>query len=839
LVLCGAAAVPRQRLEHFATGYGTSVNDQTVPGSESLRGLTSAEVSSRKAAGETNRDSGHSDRTFAQIIKANVFTRFNAILGALLVVILILGPAVDGLFGIILVMNALIGIVQEVRAKQTLDHLVLVTTSKIPVLRDTKQVLLISTDIVRSDIVGLLIGSQIVADGPVLVSDGLEVDESLLTGESEPQARDVGDQLRSGSFVTAGSGWFRAEQVGDSAFANTLAAEARKFAPVTSELRDATDSVLRLVTWGIGPIAAALLIGQRLGGESWRSAVFGSATGVVEMVPEGFVLLTSMTLALSVIRLGKQGVLVKELGAVEGLARVNTMCFDKTGTLTEGAPVVDAITPFDETSADHCREMLRALTSDGSNQTAKAIQEFVKDAPADASVQTFVPFSSARKWAGITLNANGANASKGSTESTESTGPASWIMGAPEIVLGNDSDASAPALAKVKEQSDQGKRVLVLATTSAVLPEEGLPPDLKPSAMITLTERIRPDAAKTLQYFDEQQVEVKVISGDNPSTVAAIARAAGMTGLDEPNAIVDARTLKDNDAIATMIASAKVIGRSSPEQKRIMVQSLKEQNRTVAMTGDGVNDALALKDADLAIAMGSGSEATRAVGQLVLVDGGFASLPGVVAEGRRVIANVERVAKLFLTKTMYASVLAVATGIARVPFPFLPRQLTLVSALTIGIPGFFLAFAAEAPPTEPGFMARVAQFSIPAGFTAAIATFATYTVALHAHRVSAEQARTASTLVLGLVGLWIVSVLARPLTKRRDALLVTMAGAGVASFVVPQARVFWKFDYPPLPVFITSLLLALAAVAAIEAGWRVATYRRAPLAKVAAVSARS
>jgi cation-transporting P-type ATPase E len=818
------------------------VNDPTVPGSESLRGLTAAEVSIRKAAGETNRDSGHSDRSFAQIIKANVFTRFNAILGALLVVILILGPAVDGLFGIILVMNALIGIVQEVRAKQTLDHLVLVTTSKIPVLRDTKQVLLISTDIVRSDIVGLLSGSQIVADGPVLVSDGLEVDESLLTGESEPQARDVGDQLRSGSFVTAGSGWFRAEQVGDSAFANTLAAEARKFAPVTSELRNATNSVLRIVTWGIGPIAAALLIGQRLGGESWRSAIFGSATGVVEMVPEGFVLLTSMTLALSVIRLGKQGVLVKELGAVEGLARVNTMCFDKTGTLTEGAPVVDAVTPFDETSVDHCREMLRALTSDGNNQTAKAIQEFVKDAPTQASVQAFVPFSSGRKWAGITLQATGTSGSASSTDSTESTeskGTASWIMGAPEIVLGGGGDASATALAKVKEQSDQGKRVLVLATTSAVLPEEGLPPDLKPSAMITLTERIRPDAAKTLQYFDEQQVEVKVISGDNPSTVAAIARAAGMTGLDEPNAIVDARTLKDNDAIATMIASAKVIGRSSPEQKRIMVQSLKEQNRTVAMTGDGVNDALALKDADLAIAMGSGSEATRAVGQLVLVDGGFASLPGVVAEGRRVIANVERVAKLFLTKTMYASVLAVATGIARVPFPFLPRQLTLVSALTIGIPGFFLAFAAEAPPTEPGFMARVAQFSIPAGFTAAIATFATYTVALHAHRVSAEQARTASTLVLGLVGLWIVSVLARPLTKRRDALLVTMAGAGVASFVVPQARVFWKFDYPPLPVFITSLLLALAAVAAIEAGWRVATYRRAPLAKVAAVSARS
>jgi cation-transporting P-type ATPase E len=802
------------------------VTDREIPGSESLRGLSDAEVSQRKRAGETNRDSGHSDRSFAQIIKANVFTRFNAILGALLVVILTLGPAVDGLFGIILVVNALIGIVQEVRAKRTLDRLVLVTTTKISVLREGGQVLLLSTEIVRDDIVGILSGSQIVADGPLLTSDALEVDESLLTGESEPQSKAVGDELRSGSFVTAGSGWFRAEKVGDNAFANSLASEARKFSPITSELRTATDAVLRLVTWGIGPIAAALLIGQRLGGETWRSAIFGSATGVVEMVPEGFVLLTSMTLALGVIRLGKEGVLVKELGAVEGLARVNTICFDKTGTLTEGAPVVEAITPFQETPVDLCREMLRALTSDTGNQTATAIQNFVKDAASDTRVETYIPFSSARKWAGVTV---------GSSKPSGSGGLSSWIMGAPEIVLGTGGDGTTKVLAQVKEQADQGKRVLVLATSSAALSNDGLPGDLQASAMITLTERIRPDATKTLEYFAEQHVEVKIISGDNPNTVAAIARSAGMTGLDNPNAIVDARTLTDDESVAAMIAGAKVIGRSSPQQKRTMVRSLKEQDRTVAMTGDGVNDALALKDADLAIAMGSGSEATRAVGQLVLVDGGFASLPGVVAEGRRVIANVERVAKLFLTKTMYASVLAVATGVARVPFPFLPRQLTLVSALTIGISGFFLAFAPEAPPTKPGFMVRVAEFSIPAGLTAALATFASYTVALHAQRVSTEQARTAATLVLGLVGLWIVSVLARPLTKRRAALLLTMAAAGVVSFVLPQAREFWKFDNPPLPVLATSLLMALAAIGAIEVGWRIAKYRRSPLLPTSAI----
>ena len=771
-------------------------------------------------AGETNRDSRHSDRSFVQIITANVFTRFNAILGILLVVILALGPAVDGLFGIILVLNTLVGIVQEVRAKRTLDHLVLLTTTKIPVLREGGQVLLVSTEIVRGDVVGLLSGSQIVADGPVLNSDGLEVDESLLTGESEPQSKAVGDELRSGSFVTAGSGWFQAEKVGNNAFANSLASEARKFAPITSELRQATDSVLRIVTWGIGPIAAALLIGQRLGGETWRSAIFGSATGVVEMVPEGFVLLTSMTLALGVIRLGKQGVLVKELGAVEGLARVDTMCFDKTGTLTEGAPVVDSITPFNDSSLDLCRTMLRALTSEAANPTAKAIREYVNDAASDTSIQTFIPFSSARKWAGLTIGEQG-----------RSSGSTSWIMGAPEIVLSSGGGENGAALASVKEQADLGKRVLVLAKASVAMAGESLPSELRASAMVTLTERIRPDASETLKYFAEQHVEVKIISGDNPNTVAAIARAAGMDGLDGPHAIVDARTLTDDQSVATMISAAKVIGRSSPQQKRIMVQSLKEQHKTVAMTGDGVNDALALKDADLAIAMGSGSEATRAVGQLVLIDGGFASLPSVVAEGRRVIANVERVAKLFLTKTMYASILALATGVARVPFPFLPRQLTLVSALTIGIPGFFLAFAPEAPPTKPGFMVRVAEFSIPAGLTAAVATFAAYTVALNAQKVNAEQARTSATLVLGLVGLWIVSVLARPLTKRRDALLLTMAAAGVGSFLLPQAQEFWKFDFPPLPVLATSLVLAAAAIAIIEAGWRLATYRRTPAGK--------
>ncbi len=787
-----------------------------LPGTDQLLGLTELEAKRRLSAGDANRTTRKSDRTVADIVRSNLFTRFNAILGSLLIVILTLGPAVDGLFGIILVANVLIGIVQEVRAKRTLDHLLLITATTSTVLRDGQQVQVAPTDVAREDLLGLRSGSQVIADGPVVQCDELEVDESLLTGESEPQAKAVGDQLRSGSFVTAGTGWFRAEKVGDKSFANALSNEARKFAPVKSELRAVTDSVLKVVSWAIGPIAAALLIGQRVGGETWKSAIFGSATGVVEIVPEGFVLLTSMTLAMSIVRLGRHGVLVKELAAVEGLARVDTICFDKTGTLTEGDPVVETITgPDGKTPMEASAEayaLLRTLTISSANPTSKAIATFVADADASPVEGEVVPFNSTRKWAALT------------------TPSATWVMGAPEIVLQGDRQGNANVLEHVGTQAALGKRVLILASAATSLPNEGLPNDLVAIAVLTLVESIRADAVKTLQYFAKQGVAVKIISGDNPTTVAAIARAAGMEGLDASGAVVDARNLADDAAIAQMVADAKIIGRSTPQQKQAMVAALKEQGKTVAMTGDGVNDALALKASDLAVAMGSGSEATRAVAQLVLTDGGFANLPVVVDEGRRVIANVERVAKLFLTKTMYAAVLAVATGVARIPFPFLPRQLTLVSSLTIGIPGFFLAFVPESPPTKVGFKRRIAEFSIPAGLTAAIATFAVYLTALQTRNVSVAQARTAATVALGLIGLWIVSVLARPLTKWRDLLLATMSVAGVLSVLVPAAKTFWKLDYPPLLVIAESMAITAAGIATIEVGWRVATHRRPPKA---------
>lgn len=774
-----------------------------------LLGLTSSEAAKRLGAGEGNRPSKSHGRTVYQIVRANVFTRFNAILSALLIVIVGLGPVRDGLFGVVLVANAIIGIGQEVLAKRTSDRLNLVTTSRAVVRRDGKEVNVATWDVVRGDLVALKPGGQVIVDGPVVASDGLEVDESLLTGEAEPKSKLIDDFLRSGSFVVAGSGWMLAELVGDDSFANSLSAKVHEFVPVKSELAIATDQVLRIVTWAIGPIACALLVGQWLGGESWKSAILGAATGVVEIVPEGFVLLTSMTLAVSVIRLGRSGVLVKELGAVEGLARVDVMCFDKTGTLTEGDPVVEEIEIVGGVNREQAHEALRLLTAGSANGTGQAIQLFLghKD---DSNVGgDLIPFSSSRKWAALTQTLNGQ--------------PQSWVMGAPEIVMSGVNKEHTEFLAEVAQRTRLGLRVLALASVRLSMPSDRLPAGLEPCALIILRERVRTDAKATLSFFEAEGVTVKIISGDSPETVVGIARSAGVLGLEVAGAVVDARSLVDNKAIADAMASAVVIGRTSPDQKQEMVRALRSTGHTVAMTGDGVNDVLALKKANLGIAMGAGSDATKAVAQLVLVNGNFASLPGVVAEGRRVIANVERLAKLFITKSVYAAALAIATGIARLPFPFLPRQLTLISALTIGIPGLFLALAPQAPLAKPGFMKRIGIFAVPAGLVAAVATFAAYRLVLLGASTSVPQARTAASLVLGVTGVWIVDVLARPHSKWRVLLICVITSLGAACQVVPSLRNFWGFTFPDLRFMLEAGVIAFAAIVTVELGWRYGT----------------
>jgi len=750
-------------------------------------GLTTAEVAERVALGQVNDVPAAPTRTVAQIVRANVLTRFNAILGAMLAIILVVGPLQDALFGLVLIANAAIGIVQELRAKRTLDRLTVLTAPKAAVVRDGTVRQVDVGDVVLDDVLDVGAGSQIVVDGEMVRSSGLEVDESLLTGESEAVDKAPGDEVLSGSFVAAGAGRYRATRVGAEAYAVRLAEDARRFSLTRSELRAGIDTILTYVTIAIVPTAALLFFSQLRARDSWRAAASGAVAGTVAMVPEGLVLLTSLAFAVAVVRLARRNVLVQQLPAVEGLARVDMLCIDKTGTLTEGTLSVQRIEPIDDDELAFGQVLAALAAADPSpNATTNAIAARFSDAPGWHAADS-VPFSSSRKWSASAFDGHGA-----------------WFLGAPDVMLAVVNDAES-LREHVREIADQGHRVLLVAKASA-LAEEQLPADLEPAGLVVLGDRPRPDAADTLRYFAEQDVTVKVISGDDPRTVAAIATRLGLEGANDP---VDARDLPDDvDELAGVLESHSVFGRVTPQQKRAMVQALQSHGHTVAMTGDGVNDALALKDADIGIAMGSGSDATRAVAQLVLLDSTFDSLPPVVAEGRRVLGNIERTSGLYLNKTVYAMLISLATGVLGFVFPFLPRHLTLIGAITIGIPSFFLALAPNADRFRSGFVRRVLRFAIPTGALAAIATLLAYTLARKEPGVTLVQAQTTALMVLTWIGFLVLSILAAPLSRSRLMLIWSMAALFVAAMTWGPSQTFFALDDPPLIVWLAGFGIA-------------------------------
>jgi cation-transporting ATPase E len=762
-------------------------------------GLDDAAVRQRVERGQVNVSGERTSRTLPEIVRANLFTRFNAILGSMLALILVFGHPADGLFGIVLVANALIGIVQEIRAKRTLDRLAVLNAPIARVVRSGHVSEIAIEDVVLDDLVELRTGDQLPADGTVRDGHGLEIDESLLTGESEPVNKAAGDEVLSGSFVVAGAGRFQATRVGSDSYARRLAHEARRFALTRSELVEGINRILVYVTWAILVVGPLLFWSQLQSTDaSLSEAITAAVAGVVGMVPEGLVLLTSLAFGVAAVTLARRQVLVQELPAVEGLARVDVVCLDKTGTLTEGSVVFDGIELLDGADEGRVQSALAALGDDeNANATLAAITvEFPE--PETPWVRTVsVPFSSARKWSAATFDGEG-----------------SWILGAPEMVC---ADPSIPARTRADELAAGGHRVLLLAHAPGALSGEALPSDLRPVALVLLEEQVRPDAAETLAYFRDQGVQLRVISGDNPRTVGAVAHRVGLTEAGEP---VDARELPDDmEQLADVLETHAVYGRVTPHQKRAMVAALQSRGHVVAMTGDGVNDALALKDADIGVAMGSGAAATRAVAQLVLLDGKFSTLPGVVAEGRRVTANIERVANLFLTKTTYATLLALAVAIAGWPYPFLPRHLTVVSSLTIGIPAFFLALAPNKRRYIPGFVPRVLRLAIPAGTIAAIGVFVAYAMA-RAQDVSPRQARTTATIVLFAVGLWVLVILARPFTRGRALLVGAMVVAFVGALAIPFVRNFYAFRIPPTDVLFEGLIVAGIAVVALELFYR-------------------
>jgi cation-transporting ATPase E len=646
-------------------------------------------------------------------------------------------------------------------------------------------------EVVLDDIVGLRTGDQVVADGLVRTSDNLQIDESLLTGESQPVDKNEGSQVLSGSFIVAGSGHYQATAVGADAYARKLAAEARRFTTAHSELIEGINRILRYITWAIPPIAALLVFSQLQAGDRWRDAVTGTVAGLVGMIPQGLVLLTSIAFGVAAVTLANRRVLVQELPAVEGLARVDIVCFDKTGTLTDGTIAFDRVERLD--NAAPIEAALGALADDENrNATLAAVARAFPSADGWARTAS-VPFSSARKWSAANFAGNG-----------------TWVLGAPEMVLAMDRSTE---LGRAEDLAATGQRVLVLARSDAVLNGDQLPTGLDAVAFVLFVEHVRPDAAETIAYFARQDVKMKVISGDSPRTVGAVAARVGLPNANLP---VDAREIPDDrDALGGMVEERSVFGRVTPRQKQAMVTSLQKRGHTVAMTGDGVNDALALKLADIGIAVGSGAPATKAVAQLVLLDGRFATMPGVVAEGRRVTANIERVANVFITKTVWATLLALAVGIALWPYPFLPRQLTIIDSLAIGIPSFFLALAPNLRRYVPGFVTRVLRFTIPAGIVVAAASFAAYWLA-RSHHLPLVQQRTGATLVALMLSLSVLVILALPLTWRRAVLVGFMILGFVLLFPSAALREFLSLELPTA-VLGETILIGLAGMVVLVA----------------------
>ena len=774
------------------------------------RGLSAAEVAERVARGAVNRVKDRASRSVASIVRENVLTLFNAIIVGASVIVLLFGDLRDGIFGGVMIINAVIGIVSELRAKRTLDSLAIVDAPQASVLRDGTLSVIPARDVVLDDVIELALGDQVSVDGTVLASAGLEIDESLLTGESRPVKKKEGDQLLAGTSVVAGSGRMVATAVGERVYAQGLSEQARAFTRTVSEIQVSINRVLQVVSVMLLPVVALTFYSQnRIAGGSggdWREALVLSVASVIGMIPQGLVLLTSMNFAIGSATLARRGVLVQELPAVEVLARVDCLCLDKTGTLTTGGIRVREVDVV-AGDADTVMSALASAASDRTNATAEAIWAHVGEGArsgASERIEWSVPFSSARKW------------------SAWGTGGESWILGAPEFVIDEAVATNAVLLERVRAIAAGGSRVVALVRADEAVVDDELPARRAVVALVVLEEDLREDAAETLDYFRSQGVHVRVISGDNPTTVGALAAQAGLTAPDgSPARLMDARDLPEDltsEAFNDAIERHDVFGRVTPEQKRAMVGALQARDHCVAMTGDGVNDALALKDADLGIAMGNGTQATKAVAQIVLVDSKFSVLPGVLSEGRRIIANMERVSSLFLAKTTYAAVLVIVTALVGWRYPFLPRQFSYIDSLTIGIPAFFLALWPNPRRYVPGFLKRTLSLAMPTGVILATAALVAFGIV-----EGPPQAResTAAILSLMLGAIWLLVITSRPLSLWKWVLLASVISATVGGVLLPPVRGFFSMVAPTGYEWLVIACVGACAAVLIEIAQRI------------------
>lgn len=792
-------------------------------------GLTPKEVVQRIESGQSNAVKTSTSRSVQDIVRANVFTLFNGIIFAAMVLVLITGSWRDAVFGFVIIINTGIGIVTELRAKRTLDKLSILVASEFLVRRDGKDVEVSHNEIVLDDLLWIRAGEQVPADGQIIQTWGLELDESMLTGESRTVRHKVGEQVYSGATAVSGMALVKVNAVGSHSYAATLTAQAKVYKKTVSDLNKGINTILKFMTFLVVPLCILLILSQvhTVGGwgtalstGEWRQAVVSAVAGVVGMIPEGLVLLTSLNFAVAAMRLARHNTLVQELESVETLARVDALNLDKTGTITDGGIAFNRLVMLDSANAAAEQAATQALydccNEEQPNGTGQAVLAGLKAQGYGAgAVESRVPFSSARKWSAVRKSGE------------------TWYMGAPEVIISALEGDYSSVLQQVNEYANDGNRVLLVARSTAPLSEgscrqkrlrgavEGanvsddpqLDPKAEPMALVLCSEKIREDAERTLAWFREQGVRCRVISGDNPVTVGAIARRVKLTGDHEPVAM-DARELpEDVNELARVLENVDVLGRVLPDQKKAIVQALHTQNHVVAMTGDGVNDALAIKEADLGIAMGNAAPATKAVAQVVLVDSKFSHLPDVVARGRQVMANMERVASLFLVKTVYSALISLGVVLTQIPYPYLPRHITYIGALTIGMPAFILALAPNTRRYIPGFLKRVVTFALPGGIATALSVLlASWTLPnvmgwdVVNNDADLSALRATSAIILFLMGVFVLARVARPLNSWRGALVAGFAAAGIIGAFIPFVANFFALILPTGTALVATLI---------------------------------
>ena len=779
---------------------------ETEPVGVQTRGMPAVGLSEEEAAallaerGTVRAPRG--SRSYASIVRANVLTVFNAILAGFGAVTLLFGDARDALFLGVIVANATIGIGQESRAKRALDRLATLVAPRATAVRDGRERDLATAEVVPGDLLRAHTGDQLVADGELVAARELRLDESVLTGESEPVRRIAGEAVRSGAFVVEGTCELLVGAVGADSFAERIAGQARSFRHPRSPLEQAVNRLLYSLVLLVVILGALLGYSLHHRHASLHEAVATSTAGVVSLIPEGLMVLVSLTYAVAAARMARRGVLAQQLNAIESLASVEVLCVDKTGTLTEAALRVTDVIPAGGQSVESIRAVLARVAASASSRNA-TLQAIAEARPAEPEQPLGeVPFSSRRAWSAVQL------------------AEATYVLGSPErFSLGELAPLAA-------EQQRGGRRVLALARGSAPPASgdgaDGAEVELDPAGLetlgiVVLAERLRPNVGETVAFLLEQGVEIKVLSGDAPATVASIARDVG---IPVQGVGLGAEIPEDPGERAEWIARTSVVGRISPDGKRDVVRALADAGRYVAMIGDGVNDVPALKASRLAIAQGSGAQMSRSVADLVLVSGDFAVVPALVAEGRRALRNLQRVTKLYVTKSAFAAFLILTIGISATAYPLLPRHFSLAAAVTIGIPTFFLALAPSSGPWRPeGFVRRVGRWAVPAGTLAGVGVVSGYLFALHDLDFSVARARTIATIVLVAVGLYLVIALEASGSRRRSALVAGMcaalAGVFVAAFFIAPVRRFFLLSVPTLGMGATAAVASLLAIGAL------------------------